>query len=288
MKELRGRVAVVTGAASGIGFGLAERFAQEGMKVVLADVEAGALDDAVERITSAGGEAIGVRTDVTDESSVQALADRAVAEYGGVNLLVNNAGVSSGAPFEDFAPETFAWVINVNMWGVIHGCRVFLPILAAQDEAHIVNTSSTVTALGYMPTGAAYTTSKAAVSGFTEQLFREFRMSGSRVGVSLLIPGGTDTRIINAERNLPEGAPSMMSHPTTVALYEQLAQGGEGGLMPPSEVAAKLVDGLAEGRFHIFTEPEVSLAAFQARVDWMRTGEVPPPSPVLEPWSVVR
>jgi NAD(P)-dependent dehydrogenase (short-subunit alcohol dehydrogenase family) len=142
MRRLTGRVAVVTGAASGIGRAMAARFAAEGMRCVLADVETEPLDRAVAELRRSGAAAIGVRTDVASAADVRALADRAVAEFGAVHVLCNNAGVGSGSDFSTIPLEVWEWVLGVTLWGVIHGCRTFLPILLEQDEAHIVNTSS--------------------------------------------------------------------------------------------------------------------------------------------------
>lgn len=283
MDVLQGKVAVVTGAASGIGLALAERFAAEGMKVALADVEAAPLELAAARLRGQGAEAIGVVTDVADPESVRALADRALESFGAVHVLCNNAGVMTGAPFAEFPPETFDWVMSVNLGGVVNGCRVFLPLLRREDEGHIVNTSSTVTAVGYVATGSAYVTSKFAVSGLTEALYRELRAANDSVHISLLLPGGTDTNILLSERNLPADIPSLESNPARRAVVEKLQTGGSGGLMPPREVAALVVEGIRERRFHIITHPEPTIQAFQARVDWMRTGIAPPRNLVLEP-----
>jgi NAD(P)-dependent dehydrogenase (short-subunit alcohol dehydrogenase family) len=142
MRQLAGRVAVVTGAASGIGRSLAARFAAEGMRCVLADVEEPALETAVADLRSSGAEAIGVRTDVANADDVRALAERTLDQFGAVHLLCNNAGVGTGSDFANIPLEVWEWVLGVSLWGVIHGCRTFLPLLLEQDEAHIVNTSS--------------------------------------------------------------------------------------------------------------------------------------------------
>jgi NADP-dependent 3-hydroxy acid dehydrogenase YdfG len=142
MRQFTGRVAVVTGAASGIGRALAGRFAAEGMRCVLADVDDGALDRAVGELRRDGAAAIGVRTDVASAADVEALADRTVSEFGAVHLVCNNAGVGVGSDFAKIPLDVWDWVLGVDLWGVIHGCRTFLPLLLEQDEAHIVNTSS--------------------------------------------------------------------------------------------------------------------------------------------------
>jgi short-subunit dehydrogenase len=139
--------------------------------------------------------------------------------------------------------------------------------------------------IGYMPTGTAYVTSKFAISGFTETLYRELRMADDPVGVSLLIPGPIDTRIPDAERNRPAEVPGLADNPARLALGQQLRAGGSEGLMAPSEVAALVVDGIRARRFHIVTHPETSVEALQARAQWMATGVEPPANPVLEPWT---
>jgi len=163
MKQLSGRVAVVTGAASGIGLAMATRFAAEGMRCVLADIEEGALQRAVDGLRRGGAAAVGVRTDVSSAADVQALADAAIAEFGAVHVLCNNAGVGGGTDFAKTPLDTWEWVLGVNLWGVIHGCRTFLPLLLEQDEGHIVNTSS-MAALNGHPLGLApYTVSMRVV-----------------------------------------------------------------------------------------------------------------------------
>jgi NAD(P)-dependent dehydrogenase (short-subunit alcohol dehydrogenase family) len=285
VEELRGRVAVVTGAASGIGRGLAERFAGEGMHVVLADVEVEPLEAATAALRAGGAEAIAVPTDVSRLADVEALAQRTLEAFGAVHVVANNAGVDAGAPFADISMAMWHWILGVNLWGVIHGCHVFLPLLRSQGEGHIVNTSSTVTSLGYMPTGDAYVTSKFAINGLTETLYRELTMAGEPIGVSLLIPGPVDTRIPDSERNLPDGVPSLAGHPVRAALLATLRAGGSGGLMAPSEVADHVVRAIRERRFHVLTHPQSSLRALAARLEWMRSGVEPAANPELEPWS---
>jgi len=168
---------------------------------------------------------------------------------------------------------------------VIHGCHVFLPLLRRQDEGHIVNTSSTATSLGYMPTGGAYVTSKFAINGLTETLYRELEQAGETVGVSLLIPGPTATRLADCERNIPEELPGLAEHPARRSLLAMLRAGGSDGLMEPSEVAEAVVRGIRERRFYILTHPDAATAAIEARLQWMRTNVPPPSNPELEPWA---
>lgn len=275
MRQLTGRVAVVTGGASGIGRALAERFVDEGMKVVLADVEAAALDAAVGELTARGAEVIGVRTDVSDRASVEALADATMAEFGAVHLLCNNAGVDSGAPFEEIAPETWRWVLDVNLFGVINGCQVFLPLLRAQDEAHIVNTGSLASFATGTPTMTPYCVSKFGILALSESLAVELKAAGEQVGVSLLAPGVVRTRMTQSERNRPAGLPSTEDHPARQALARTLDERMASDGMEPAEVAGLVVDALRERRFFVLTHPESALAAVRRRLAWMETGEEP-------------
>jgi NAD(P)-dependent dehydrogenase (short-subunit alcohol dehydrogenase family) len=185
-----GRVAVVTGAASGIGFGLSERFAAEGMQVVMADVEAPALAEAAARLRQQGAEIHAVVTDVSKADQVERLRDQAVEAFGAVHLLCNNAGVGgSTGSLWDISPAEWEWVLGVNLWGVINGVRAFMPVLLDQDVAHVVNTSSIfgvfAGALG------PYSVSKHAVVAYSESLYFQLRDAGARVGVSVLCPGGS-------------------------------------------------------------------------------------------------
>jgi NAD(P)-dependent dehydrogenase (short-subunit alcohol dehydrogenase family) len=190
MKRFAERVAVVTGGASGIGRAMAERFAREGMKIVLADIEQAPLDQAEREMRENGANVIGVRTDVTEEAQVKSLAARAVQGFGAVHLVCNNAGVGSsfGPTWEQSAAD-WKWVLDVNLWGVIHGVRTFAPILLAQqDEGHIVNTAS-VAGLSAAPFMGPYNASKFAVVGLTESLYYELKVIQAQVSTSVPLPG---------------------------------------------------------------------------------------------------
>jgi len=282
MKELAGKVAVVTGAASGIGRGLADAFAARGMRVVLADVEQPALDDAAKEIAAAGAEVVAVRTDVSSWDDVQALAGAAMERFGGVHVVCNNAGVGGGGPAMswDSPLEDWRWVLGVNLWGVIHGVRAFAPLMLAHgEEAHIVNTAS-VAGLIAGAGGPAYTTSKFGVVGYSEALYHELAMvSGGRVGVSVLCPALTNTRIIESTRNHPGGAPADPAEGTPERQMLDMIRGIFAGGMAPSEVARQVIEAIGERRFYVLTHPEHN-TQIRGRVDAVVGGG---PPPVLTP-----
>src|SRR5713226_3989798 len=202
MDSLNGRVAVVTGGASGIGKALAEAFAGEGAKVVVADLDEAGMAGVVAGIRGRGGEALAVRADVTDLASVQALAERAFGAFGRVHVLCNNAGVALWGGLETATPRDWQWVLGVNLWGVIHGLEAFLPRMIAQKEpGHIVNTASMAGLVATRGLGI-YNTSKYAVVGLSETLAKDLAPHG--IGVSVLCPMGVATRIGASDRNRPQ------------------------------------------------------------------------------------
>jgi NAD(P)-dependent dehydrogenase (short-subunit alcohol dehydrogenase family) len=273
MKDFAGKTAVVTGAASGIGRGLAEAFAAEGMNVVLADVEQPALDEVAAELSAAGHSVIAVKTDVSKPDEVEALAQKAVERFGKVHILCNNAGIG-GATWEN-SLEDWEWTLGVNLWGVIYGIRAFGPIMIAQgEEAHIVNTAS-VAGLIAGAGGPAYTATKYAVVGLSEGLYHELKMtSGGKVGVSVLCPALTNTRILESHRNHPKG-PQPDPEPGTpertgLDMMRQIFKGG----MLPAETAQIVLDGIRKERFYILTHPEHN-ARFEARARAIVAGGAP-------------
>ncbi len=283
MDELDGKVAVVTGAASGIGRGLAQRFAAEGMQLALADIEAGPLDAVATELRAGGVEVITMVTDVSDGDQVDALGDAVIDAFGAVHVVCNNAGVGGGGLMQDLTTADWQWVLGVNLWGVIHGMRVFLPKLLAQGEGHIVNTAS-LAGLVATPFMGPYNASKFAVVAISETTFQELRLTGSDVGISVLCPAWVRTRIGESARNRPEalanpaaaGEGADEATGAFVSLLEGLIAGG----LPPEEVADQVVDAIRSRRLWILTHPE-SMPAVQARVDAIVAGDDPPfPSPV--------
>jgi NAD(P)-dependent dehydrogenase (short-subunit alcohol dehydrogenase family) len=249
VQDLHGKVAVITGGASGIGNALARRFTSEGARVVIGDIEAGPLDEAVSALRASGAEAEGVVTDVTDPAQMQALADAAVARFGGVDVFCNNAGVGAGGLSWEMPLSTWEWVIGVNLWGVIHGIRSFVPLLIAQPEGYIVNTAS-VAGLVAAPFMGPYNASKHAVVGVSETLHHELAMAAPHVKVSVLCPGWVNTKIAESGRNRPDrlqdgAAPDADG----AALLRTFIEKG----MPPDEVAAKVRDAMRAEQFWILT-----------------------------------
>lgn len=274
MKSLRGKVAVVTGAASGVGLGMAERFAAEGMRVVLADVEDAPLQAATEQIRARGYEAAALRTDVRLETDVQRLADFTIETFGAVHVLCNNAGVETGGTFADIPTDSWKWVLDVNLWGVIHGCRIFLPLLGQQEESHIVNTGSGASFSAELPTFAPYITSKFAVLGLTESLDMELRANNASTRVSLLAPIAK-TRMPDSERNRPSGVRSTADDPLRAKVIDTIRTVSDQIGLEPAEVAELVIDAIRAERFFVVVQPEASVQALAQRIAWLSGGPAP-------------
>ena len=264
MKTFAGRVAVVTGGASGIGRAMADRFSREGMKVVLADVEQVALDQAEREMREAGCAAIiGVRTDVADASQVKALAERTLEAFGAVHIVCNNAGVGSRfGPLWEQSEADWAWVLNVNLQGVLNGIRTFVPILLAQqDEGHVINTAS-LAGLMASPFMGPYNVSKSAVVAITETLWYELKVIQSKIGASVLCPAWVKTRIADAARNRPSDLAEGPRGPISAMLDQRFGGYMERMLnergVPPEEIAGKVFDAVRDERLYILTHPEFS------------------------------
>ncbi|MDT7565909.1 MAG: hypothetical protein QOG76_4533 [Pseudonocardiales bacterium] len=206
MKNFTDRVAVITGAGSGIGRALALDLAGRGARLALSDVDEVAVADTAARCEKLGVQARGYQLDVSDRAAMTAHADQVVAEFGRVNLMVNNAGVALMATVEDMSYEDFDWIVGINFWGVVHGTKAFLPHLIASGDGHLVNISSVFGFVG-VPTQSAYNATKFAVRGFTEALRQEMLLEKRRVGVSCVHPGGIRTNIARDAR-APENSTS--------------------------------------------------------------------------------
>ncbi len=258
MQEFSGKVAVVTGGASGIGFGIAARAAREGMRVVLADIEADALERAAAELRATGADVLTVPTDVARAESVAALAERAVAAYGGVHLLVNNAGVVSGGPLWERTLADWEWVMGVNLWGVVHGIRSFVPLMLAQENGgYIVNTASAA-GLVTAPSLGIYTVTKHAVVAISETLSAQLAQQRGTVKVSVLCPMWVNTRLVDSERNRPVTFqnPAIEADPTPaeVEAIRPMIESGKS----PDEIADAVFAAIRDERFYILPHPEVA------------------------------
>ncbi len=253
MNEFTNKVAVITGAASGIGRALAEGFAREKMKVVLADVEVAALAETEDALRSTGATVLAVPTDAANAESVTNLAEKTMKQFGAVHLLCNNAGVAVGGPIWEASVADWAWVLGVNLWGVIHGIRTFVPLMLQQAEpCHIVNTAS-VAGLISTPGLGVYNVTKHGVVTLSETLYLELQAAGSQIGVSVLCPGWVKTRIGESERNRPGSTAS-----------DQLTTFGGSGIakaiahgLAPDVVATQVLAAVREDRFYVLTHPDM-------------------------------
>lgn len=253
MKDLAGRVAVVTGAASGIGLAMATRFAEEGMRVVLADVERTALDAATDALRHRGFSVLGIPTDVSRAADVQQLADRTLETFGAVHVLCNNAAVAGGfGPIWESSLNDWQWLMNVNVWGVIHGIRTFVPpMLAGGDEGHVVNTASMA---GLQPANRIYSITKHAVVALSEALYFGLLDAGARVHVSVLCPGLIDTQIMYSYRNRPQALRDQPDVPQSeVERGERIGRMAREQGMPPAQVAAIVLQAIRDEQFYVLT-----------------------------------
>ncbi len=282
MRELGGKHAVVTGGASGIGRAIVARLARAGMQIVVADVEASALAATVEALRADGAEATGVAVDVTRFESVQELERRAVATYGPVHVLCNNAGVGAqeDVPLWELPLSDWRWTLDVNLWGVIHGCKAFLPgMIAHGEDGHVVNTSSGNGGLIVLPFTPIYSTSKAAVSALTEVLHHQ--LAATRIRASVLYPGPNvvATNIFSASRNrsrdYARGQDQIMPPITLDGLREMF--GGRLEVTPPEEVAEHLIEGLGRDAYYILPPSARTDAGVRARTESVLARSNPEP-----------
>ncbi len=289
MREFSGKSAVVTGGASGIGLAIARRLAREGMRLVLADVEEQALQSAVDDLESAGAEVIGVPADVTRFESLQALEREAVAAFGPVHVLCNNAGIGAqeDVPLWELPLSDWRWTFAVNVWGVIHGVKAFLPaMLAHGEQGHVVNTSSGNGGLVLIAGTPIYSTTKSSVSTLTEALHLQLTQQGARIQASVLYPGPhiVTSNIFTASRNrppefereIPQAAP-----PITLETIRSLAKqaGMELQTTTPEEVAETCFEGLRHDAFYMLPASEEGDSRFRERMENVLQRRNPEPRP---------
>jgi NAD(P)-dependent dehydrogenase (short-subunit alcohol dehydrogenase family) len=267
MPDYHGKVAVVTGAASGIGLAIAERAGHEGMTVVLADVDREGLTQARAMLDDQGMRVHAMEVDVSDRASVTGLAERVGREIGETWLLVNNAGVFTAAPLLETTIPEWEFIIGVNLWGVVYGLQAFLPGMVTRGSGHVVNTASLDGLLTIQNTGA-YVASKHAVVAVTETLFRELALAGSGVGVSVLCPGAVATNILQSTRHWPARLGPRPELPGTG--YPELDE-----VMQPSDVASQVFRAIGDRQFWIVTHPDQYAAALRARAEGVIVGTNP-------------
>jgi NAD(P)-dependent dehydrogenase (short-subunit alcohol dehydrogenase family) len=270
-----GRVAVVTGAASGIGLALTERFLAAGMRVVMADVEEPALEAAVEEIQHHREGILPVVTDVRDADQVDALLESTLTAFGAVHVVCNNAGVGGPhSPIWEMSRGDLEWVLGVNTWGVLNGIRTFVPALLRQDRGHVINTAS-VFGL-FAGTLGIYGVSKHAVVALSEALHLQLREAGSSIGVTVLCPGPVQTQFATSARNRPADAGPATEEGTiaqaSIEKLDSLAPAGR----PPEEVADLVVDAVRERRFYVLTSSN-RIPAIRARCEAILSGAAPEP-----------
>jgi NAD(P)-dependent dehydrogenase (short-subunit alcohol dehydrogenase family) len=278
MKDFKDKVAVITGAASGIGRALADRCAQEGMKAVLADVEADALAKTEASLKASGATVLAVQTDVSQAGDIEALAQKTLDAFGAVHLLCNNAGVGAEAAVWESTLAQWEWVLGVNLWGVIHGLRVFVPLMLAQDaEGHIVNTAS-MAGLISGPGLGVYKVTKHAVVTLSETLHHELAECGAKVKASVLCPGIVNTRIMESARNRPGHLPAEPPGRPPGARWEALCQLVQAG-MPPAQVADAVFEAIRKDQFYILTHPEGKEYVRTRMEDILQDRNPTPPGP---------
>lgn len=256
MKEFKDKVTVITGAASGIGHAIAQRCVQEGMKVVLADINEKALIETEKEMKAQGATVLSVLTDTSEASDVEALAQKTLDNFGAVHLLFNNAGVGIFSSFMwENSLADWNWMIGVNLWGVIHGIRFFLPLMLEQDtECHIVNTGS-LGGLISRPGLGIYQVTKHGVVSLSETLYYELAEKQAKIKVSVLCPAHVNTQIINSEQNRPAKLQNVSTEVKDLpasALFRQAVQAG----MSPNEVADHVFQAIKDEKFYILTHPE--------------------------------
>jgi NAD(P)-dependent dehydrogenase (short-subunit alcohol dehydrogenase family) len=255
--DVKGKTAVVTGGASGIGRGVVRCLAAQGMNIVLADIEQAPMDEVVAELAASGNEAIGVRTDVSKLEQIENLAAAALDRFGAVHVLCNNAGVGVSDPIGATSMEDWRWTLDIDLWGPIHGVHVFLPIMEGQGEGHINSTASMAGLYAGASLGA-YNVAKHGVVALMASLERDLRLAGSAVRASVLCPGPINTNIVVSERNRPaESAAQHTGTDTGKKFWDMLSKTLSEG-MNPDEVGPMVLDAIVNERFWVLTHPEMA------------------------------
>ena len=279
MQDFTGKVAVITGAAAGIGRALAERCVREGMWVVLADIDRPALAETERTLSDAGGTVLAVHMDVAEADQVEGLARATIDAFGAVHLLCNNAGVGAGGSVWESTLADWQWVLGTNLWGVIHGCRAFVPrMLAHGAEAHIVNTASVAGLLGFHPS-AAYQVTKHGVVALSEHLYHSLRLANAPISVSVLCPGWVRTRIMDCERNRPAALRNPPASRPPAPIEEMVRAWAEHEIdtgLDPAQVADDVFAAIRAERFYVLTHADMQ-PLVQQRLDAVATGSNPAP-----------
>jgi NAD(P)-dependent dehydrogenase (short-subunit alcohol dehydrogenase family) len=279
MNEFQGKTAVITGGASGIGLAMGKLFADQGMNIVLADIEQAALDAAVNVLEQQGANCTGVVTDVSSAEQVQALTDKALQRYGAIHIACNNAGVFTGGLLWEEGLADYEWLMDVNIRGVIHGIRSFIPVMIKQDcECHVVNTAS-MAALTAMPYSGIYHMTKHAVLAMSESLYHELAFHAPKVGVSVLCPEAINTGIAASERNRPAVYGDVVESGERELVMAALTESTAGGI-GPEVMAQRVLDGIRDGRFYLISDEEWRQAA-NTRLDDIREGRNPTFAPPI-------
>jgi len=270
--ELKGKTAVITGGASGIGLATAIQFSKAGANIVLGDIEDGPLHTRVDEMRSHGAAVIGVHCDVAQESDVEALRDAALKEFGAVHVIFNNAGVAGGSTIGT-PKKIWDWVMSVNLDGVVNGMNAFIPLFLEQNEGHVVNTASEAGLVGVAGMGP-YNASKFAVVGISESLFHELANTGKNVHVSVLCPNFVRTRIFESERNMPKELASYAENPEGAEIKKIAAALVNAGI-DAADVAKAVEDAVVNEKFWILTHEHSALRITELRLEWMRGGPSP-------------
>lgn len=258
MMEFKNKVALITGAASGIGAAIAERCAYEGMKVVLADIDKEALINTEKVLKSTGAETLAVVCDVSKESDIKVLSEKAINTFGKVNLLFNNAGVATGTVLWRNTTADWKWVLGVNLWGLINCTKIFVPIMLKQnDECYIVNTAS-LAGFTSAPGNGVYSVTKHAIVNFSETLYYELKLAKAKIDVSVICPGFVNTQLADAERNRPvelkntdRSIKTNMQQMAEEMFHKEIKKG-----MAPELVVEKVFDAIQKKKFYIITHKE--------------------------------